>query len=99
VRTLAILMIEYQLPTNEVPDFVDWKQVFDTDPVGRKDHGATRHWIYQDPDDLNHFILSIELRSVEEANGFLGDPMLRGSWEVSGAGRAWVLEETEAVTY
>ena len=68
---LAMLMIEYKLPTSAVPDFADWKQVFDTDPVGRKAHGATRHWIYQDPDDPNHFLLSIEFRSVEEANGFL----------------------------
>jgi hypothetical protein len=99
VRVLAMLMIEYKLPTSAVPDFADWKQVFDTDPVGRKAHGATRHWIYQYPDDPDHFLLSIEFRSVEEANGFLDEPMLRRSWEVSGAGQAWVLKETEAVTY
>jgi hypothetical protein len=96
---LATLMIEYRLPTPAVPDFADWKQVFDTDPVGRKAHGATRHRIGQDPDDPNHFILGIEFRSVEEANGFLNEPMLRGSWELSGAGQAWVLEEAETVTY
>jgi hypothetical protein len=95
----ATLMIEYRLPTGAVPDFADWKQVFDTDPVGRKAHGAMRHRIDQDPDDPNHFMLSIEFPSVEEAKGFLDEPMLRRSWEVSGAGRAWVLEETEAVAY
>jgi hypothetical protein len=99
VRVLTMLLIEYKLPTNEVPDFADWKQVFDTDPVGRNAHGATRHWIYQNPNDPNHFMLSIEFRSVDEANGFLNEPMLRRSWEVSGAGQAWVLKETEAVTY
>ena len=99
VRVLAMLMIEYKLPTSAVPDFADWKQVFDTDPVGRKAHGATRHWIYQDPNDTNHFLLSIEFRSIDEANGFLNEPMLRRSWEASGARQAWVLAETEAVTY
>jgi hypothetical protein len=43
--------------------------------------------------------LSIEFPSVPEANGSINEPMLRGSWEVSGAGQAWVLEQTEAVTY
>jgi hypothetical protein len=99
VRVLATLMIEYRLPTSEVPGFADWKQVFDTDPVGRKAHGATRHWIHRDPDDPDHFILGIEFPSVAEADGFLNEPMLRGSWDVSGAGKAWVLEEAEAVTY
>jgi hypothetical protein len=94
-----MLMIEYKLPSSAVPDFADWKQVFDTDPVGRKARGATRHWIYQDPNDPNHFLLSIQFRSVEEADGFRNQPVLRRSWEVSGAGQAWVLEETEAVTY
>jgi hypothetical protein len=99
VRTLAMLMIEYKLPTDQVQDFADWKQVFDTDPVGRKAHGATRHWIFQDPSDPNHFMLSIEFPSVREANGFLDEPMLRRSWDVSGARQAWVLEEAETVTY
>jgi hypothetical protein len=94
-----MLVIEYKLPTSEVPDFADWKQVFDTDPVGRKAHGATRHWIYRDPSDPNHFLLSIEFPSVDQANGFLGEPMLRRSWDVSGVGRTWVLEEAETLTY
>jgi hypothetical protein len=96
---MATLMIEYRLPTGAVPDFADWKQVFDTDPVGRKAHGATRHRIDRDPDDPNHFMLSIEFPSVEQAKGFLDEPTLRRSWEVSGAGRAWVLEEAETVAY
>jgi hypothetical protein len=71
---LAMLMIEYKLPTSQVPDFAGWKQVFD-------------------------FMLSIEFPSVDEARSFLDEPMLRRSWDVSGAGQAWLLEETEAVAY
>jgi hypothetical protein len=82
-----------------VPAFADWKQVFDTDPVGRRAHGATEHRIHQDPKDPGHFIVSIAFRSVDEAAGFLDEPMLRRSWEVSGAGQAWILEEVETVRY
>ena len=42
-------MIEYKLPTNKAPDFAEWKQVFDTDPVGRKAHA--RH--AKDHDNLS----------------------------------------------
>jgi Raf kinase inhibitor-like YbhB/YbcL family protein len=44
-----MLMIEYKLPTNKAPDFAEWKQVFDTDPVGRKAHA--RH--AKDHDNLS----------------------------------------------
>jgi hypothetical protein len=37
--------------------------------------------------------------SVDEAEGFLDEPMLKQSWEASGAGRAWLLDETETITY
>jgi hypothetical protein len=96
---MAILMIEYRLPTAAVSDYADWKAVFDTDPVGRKGHGATRHWVYHDDTDPNHFMLSMEFPTVERARGFLNEPMLKQSWEISGAGASWVLEEAEAVFY
>jgi hypothetical protein len=75
-----MLMIEYRLPTDAVSDYADWKDVFDTDPVGRKSHGATRHAIHRDRGDKNHFILTMEFGTVEEAESFLNEPMLRQSW-------------------
>ena len=96
---MAMLMIEYRLPTDAVSDYADWKDVFDTDPVGRKSHGATRHAIHRDRGDKNHFILTMEFGTVEEAESFLNEPMLRQSWEISGAGRSWLLEEAETITY
>jgi hypothetical protein len=92
-------MIEYRLPTEAVSDYDDWKSVFDTDPVGRKAHGATRHSIHHDHDDQNHFILTMEFGSLEEARSFLDHPMLKQSWEISGAGQSWLLEEAETITY
>jgi hypothetical protein len=92
-------MIEYRLPTDAVSDYDDWKDVFDTDPVGRQAHGATRHTIYQEHTDPNHFMLSMEFPTVAEAENFLDDPMLKQSWSVSGAGQAWLMEETDSVVY
>ena len=80
-------------------DHAEWKDVFDADPVGRKSHGATRHWIFQDHKDRNHFVLSMEFPTVDEAEGFVKEPMLKRSWEISGAGREWVLEEAETISY
>jgi hypothetical protein len=95
----TVVMIEYRLPTEAVSDFAEWKRVFDTDPVGRKAHGAVRHAIYQGHGDGNHFILTMEFGTVAEAQSFLNNPMLKQSWDISGAGRSWLLEEAESITY
>jgi quinol monooxygenase YgiN len=91
---MAILQIQYR-----VADYASWKQIFDQDPMGRKPHGVTRHWIYQDADDPNHLMLSLEFSSAEEAKGFLNEPALQQVWDRSGAAQAWVLQEAEATTY
>jgi len=44
--------------------------IFDRDPVGRAPHGVTRHWIYQDCEDPNHLMLSLEFPSAEQAKVF-----------------------------
>lgn len=98
-KPTTILMIEYRLPTNGVPDYAAWKQVFDTDSVGRAAHGATGHRIHHDHQDPNHFMLSLEFPTTEEAEAFLNEPMLKRSWEISGAGQAWVLTQAESITY
>jgi hypothetical protein len=89
---VAILLIEYQ-----VDDFAEWKAVFDRDPMGRGDHGVTGHRIYQDPDDLNHIMLSLEFSSTDQANAFR--EVLQPVWGVSSAGQGWILREAEAVAY
>jgi hypothetical protein len=42
-------------------------------------------------------MLSMEVDSVREAKGFVDD--LQPAWEMSGAGRAWVLREAESEAY
>jgi hypothetical protein len=89
---MAILLIEYR-----VTDAAEWKAVFDRDPMGRRQHGVTHHWIYQDCDDPNHLMLSPEFRSAEKAKTFR--TVLQPVWDMSGAGQAWLLQEFGAPTY
>jgi hypothetical protein len=89
---MTILLVEYR-----TPDFAGWKVMFDRDPMHRGAHGATRHWIYQDADDPNHVILSLEFPSVEKAKEFLS--ALEPVRDVSGVVQAWVLGESEAAEY
>jgi hypothetical protein len=83
---MAILLIEYR-----VEDFDGWKEVFDSDPMRRSEHGVTQHWIYRDTEDPQRVFLSLEFRSPQEANAFR--QALRPVWDMSGAGEAWVLTE------
>jgi hypothetical protein len=88
---MSILLIEYR-----AEDVVGWRAIFDQDPMGRTQHGVIRHWIYQDCEDPNHIMLSLEFPSVDEAKRFR--KALESVWEVSGAGQAWVLEQAAAAT-
>jgi hypothetical protein len=80
---MAILLIDYR-----VADFAGWKAVFDQDPMGRKPHGVTHHWLYRDSDDPNHLMLSLEFPSADQAKSFLNQPALQQVWDRSGAGQA-----------
>jgi hypothetical protein len=89
---MAILLIEYR-----VADFDEWKAVFDKDPMGRPAHGVTGHWIYRDPDDPKHHMVSLRFASADKAKAFR--TAMQPVWEVSGAGQAWVLDEADVRTY
>ena len=85
---MTILMIDYH-----VEDFNRWKAVFDSDPMDRTSHGVVKHWIYRDPDDLNHHVLGMEFVGAEQTKAFR--EALAPMWEVSGAEQAWILEQAE----
>lgn len=89
---MAILLIEYR-----VAEFAGWRAVFDRDPMGRKQHGVTHHWIYQSSDDTNHVMLSLQFPSAEQARSFR--QALQPVWDASGAQQAWILREAEAQAY
>src|SRR5512132_3181637 len=53
--SMSMLLIDYR-----VQDVVGWRAIFDQDPMRRAQHGVTRHPIYQDCEDPNHLMLSLE---------------------------------------
>jgi hypothetical protein len=87
-----LLLIDYR-----VADFAGWKAAFDQDPMGRKPHGVTRHWLYRDAEDPGHLMLGLEFSSAEQAKAFRN--ALAPVWAVSGAGQAWILQQAETATY
>ena len=68
-----------------VQDVVGWRAIFDQGPVGRAQHGVTRHWLDQDCEDPNHLMLSLEFPSAEQAKVF--SKALEPVWEGRVSGR------------
>jgi hypothetical protein len=93
---MATVMIDYLLPTEAVASYADWKEVFDTDPIGRKAHGATGHRIIRDAADANHFVLAIEFPIRDQARAFVD---ACGDMGFTGARQTWILEASESITY
>lgn len=56
----------FMLMVFEVEDFDGWKQVFDSDPVGRK-QVAKGHRIFRAVDNPNQVFVSTEYASADEA--------------------------------
>jgi hypothetical protein len=50
-------------------DYEDWKRMFDSDPVGRKEV-AKGHRVMRSVDDPNEIFLRVDFGSVDEAKEF-----------------------------
>ena len=50
-------------------DYEDWKRMFDSDPVGRK-QVAKGHRVMRSIDDPNEVFLRVDFGSVDEAKAF-----------------------------
>jgi hypothetical protein len=50
-------------------DYEDWKRMFDSDPVGRK-QAAKGHRVMRSVDDPNEVFLRVDFSSVDEAKAF-----------------------------
>jgi hypothetical protein len=50
-------------------DYEDWKRMFDSDPVGRK-QAARGHRVMRSVDDPNEVFLRVDFGSVDEAKAF-----------------------------
>jgi hypothetical protein len=53
----------------QVPDYEEWKQFFDSDPVGRKD-AAQGHRLFRGVDDPNQVFIGVAFASTDEAKSF-----------------------------
>jgi hypothetical protein len=53
----------------DVGDYDNWKQMFDSDPAGRK-QAATGHQIFRSLDDPSLVFIGVEFASADEAKSF-----------------------------
>ena len=63
---MPILRIEHA-----VPDFVRWKQAFDSDPADRKGSGVRRYQVLRSVEDPNFVMIDLEFDTVADAEGLL----------------------------
>jgi len=82
-----------------VPNFENWKQAFESDPMDRKGSGVRRYHIHRSVADPNFVMIDLELDTLAEAEAMLGK--LRHLWSGPG-GRvtqnpeAWIVETVES---
>jgi hypothetical protein len=93
---MPILRIEHP-----VPDYDIWKQVFDSDPLGREQSGVRRYQVYRPVDDPNYALVDLEFDSASDAEAM--QAKLRELWErvepegLIGKQRADILEIVEVI--
>jgi hypothetical protein len=62
-------MAAFMLTRFGLDGYEEWKQMFDSDPVGRK-QAASGHRIFQNVDDPNDVFISVEFPTAQEAKSF-----------------------------
>jgi hypothetical protein len=65
-----------------VRDFDAWKDMFDSDPVGRVASGVRRHRILRATDDPDDVTIELDFDTTEEAESFRG--RLQEMWTTGG---------------
>ena len=97
----ALVLVQHHIGRGPFSDFETWKRAFDSDPVGRAQHGVRRHWIYRSP-EADFVTIGLELRSLEEAERFQADleSALADVWKQMGAEHpVRVLQQVETIEY
>ena len=61
-----------------VPDYTTWKQVFDSDPVGREKVGVRRYQVLRAVDDPNVVMIDLDFDTTADAEAFLAT--MQGIW-------------------
>ena len=54
-----------------VPNYVGWKQAFDSDPVGRQKSGVRRYQILRPIDNPNYVMIDLEFDTMAQAEALL----------------------------
>jgi hypothetical protein len=94
-----MIMLKIEHP---VPSFEQWKQAFDSDPVGRQRSGVRRYRILRPVDDPRYTIIELEFDDIEHAQAMLA--ALQQLWSrVEGSvmtnPQYRIVELVEAVSY
>ena len=92
---MHVLRIEH-----DVPDFDAWKNVFDSDPLGREKSGVSGHRVLRASGDQDRVFIDLEFTDVGDADAFLAK--LRELWkrvDVMENPSARIVEVVEATKY
>ena len=76
---MAIMVMNF-----EVDDYDTWKVLFDEDPAGRAQSGATSYMISRAVDNPNEAFLRVEFPSVDQAKTFREKLIASGAMERGG---------------
>ena len=71
---MVILRLEHTAPNYE-----EWKKIFDSDPIDRKQSGVKHYRIYRAVEDPNHVVMEFEFNTLTEAQKVLN--ALDDFWE------------------
>jgi len=94
---VAIMVMNF-----EVDDYDTWKAMFDEDPAGRRQSGATGHVVSRAVDNPNEGFIRVEFPSVEQAKAFRERLLASGAIERGGMRLKMgptVAEVDDATTY
>jgi hypothetical protein len=76
---VAIMLVHF-----EVDDYDQWKTLFDQDPAGRAESGATPHMVSRAVDNPNEAFIRVEFPSAEQAKAFREKLLASGALERGG---------------
>jgi hypothetical protein len=96
-RSVTIMLMHL-----EVDDFDAWKPMFDQDPGGRRQGGATSHMISRGVDNPNEVFIRVEFPTTDQAKAFrqkLVDSRVLERAGVTIKTAPTVAEVAETVTY
>ena len=62
-----------------VPDYGNWKNAFDSDPVGRQKMGVRMYQIQRDVENPNYVTIDLQFDTAQQAEGLLA--AMRNVWK------------------